>query len=84
MLMPTLLLALGLACVFAPRLFATRSEAIRLRRLHEINEGGSEKYFEERRDLLAYKPSQRFFRVWGAAIAIGAASVLAVRSGITG
>ena len=76
MIVPSLLLVLGLALMFAPRVFAVRSEATRLRRLQEIKEGGSEKYFEEQRDLLAYKPSQRFLLLWrviGAAVAVAAA-----------
>ena len=87
MIVPSLLLVLGLALMFAPRVFAVRSEATRLRRLQEIKEGGSEKYFEEQRDLLAYKPSQRFLLLWrviGAAVAVAAAGDLIVRSGITG
>lgn len=87
MIVPSLLLALGLALMFAPQVFAVRSEAARLRRLQEIKEGGSEAYFEEHRDLLAYKPSQRFLLLWrvgGAAVAVVAAGVLIVRSGITG
>lgn len=73
--------------MFAPRVFAVRSEATRLRRLEEIKEGGSEKYFEEHRDLLASKPSKRFLLLWrviGVAVAVGAAGVLIVRSGTTG
>ena len=87
MIGPSLLLALGLALMFAPRVFVVRSEATRLRRLQEIKEGGSEKYFDEQRDLLAYKPSQRFLLLWrviGAAVAVAAAGDLIVRSGITG
>lgn len=87
MMTPSLLLACGLALMFAPRVFASRSEATRLRRLQEIKAGGSEKYFEEQRDLLAYKPSQRLLLLWrvvGVAIAVTAAGVLIVRSGVTG
>lgn len=87
MIVPSIILALGLALMLAPGFFAVRSEADRLGRLKEIEGGGSESYFEERRDLLAYKPSQRFFLLWrviGAALAITAAGVLIVRSGATG
>ena len=87
MIVPSLLLALGLALMLVPRLFAARSDATRLRRLEEIKGGGSEQYFEEQRDLLGYTPSPRFLLLWrlvGAAISVAAAGVLIVRSGITG
>jgi len=87
MVVLSILLALGLAFVFAPRFFAVRPEAARLGRLEEIERGATEKYFEERRDLLAYKPSPRFLLLWrvaGAAIAITAAGLLIVRSGVSG
>jgi hypothetical protein len=87
MIILSLLFAFGLALLVAPSVFAARSEATRLRRLQQIKQGSSEKYFEERRDLLAYAPSQRFLLLWrvcGAAIAIGAAGVLIIRSGVTG
>ena len=84
MLYPSILFVFGLAFMFAPGLFATRAEAYRLRRLQEIKQGGSEKYFEEQRDLLAYKPSQRFFRAIGIAVAAAATGVLIIRSGIAG
>ena len=87
MVEPLILLALGVAFMIAPGVFAGRSEANRLSRLREIEEGAPETYFEEQRDLLAYKPSQRFLLLWraiGAAIAIVAAGVLVVRSGAAG
>lgn len=87
MIAPSLFLAFGLAAMFAPRFFATRPEADRLRRLEELEGGATEVYFEERRDLLAYKPSQRLFLLWrivGAAIALTASGLLIVRSGLAG
>lgn len=82
MFTPLILLALGLAFVLVPSLFAVRSESKRLIRLKEIQDGASESYFEERRDLDAYKPSQRFLMLWrilGAAMTIFAAGILIVR-----
>ncbi len=87
MIEPLILLAFGVAFMIAPGFWAGRSEANRLVRLREIEEGASEAYFEERRDLLEYKPSQRFLVLWrviGAAMAIAAVGVLLVRSGPTG
>lgn len=87
MIFALLLFAFGVAMFLAPRVFATRSEATRQRRLEEIEAGSPEQYFEEQRDLLAYKPSQRFLLLWrvtGAAIAVGTARALIDRSGITG
>lgn len=85
MIASSILLAFGLALMFAPRLFAARSEATRLRRLQEIREGDSERYFEEERDLLAYRFDHRFLMFWrvmGAVAAVVAALDLIEQSGI--
>lgn len=85
MIASSILLAFGLALMFAPRLFAARSEATRLRRLQEIREGDSERYFEEERDLLAYRFDHRFLMFWrvmGAVAAVLAARDMIVHSGI--
>lgn len=87
MILPSVLLLFGLAMVVAPRFFAARSEGARLKRLEQIEQGAPEDYFEERRELTSYAPSQRFFllwRLWGAAVAIGSAGVLLVRSRVAG
>jgi len=80
-----ILLAFGLALTLVPKLFAARSEATRLRRLQEIREGDSERYFEEERDLLAYGSDHRFLQFWriiGASVAVVAALDLIEQSGI--
>jgi hypothetical protein len=85
MIASSILLMFGLALMFAPQLFAKRSEATRLRRLQEIREGDTERYFEEERDLLTYGSDHRFLLFWrviGAGVAVGAASDLIVQSGI--
>lgn len=85
MIASSIQLAFGLALMFAPRLFAGRSEATRQRRLQEIREGASERYFEEERDLLAYRFDHRFLKFWrvmGAVAVVMAALDLIVHSGI--
>jgi len=87
MIVPSLLLALGLAFMIAPGFFAKRPRATAQSRLEELRAGAPERYFEEQRDLLTYKATPRFLRLWrisGAAIAITAAGVLIIRSGIAG
>lgn len=87
MLLPSLLLVFGLVMMVAPRFFAARSEGARLRRLEQIEQGAPEDYFEERRELTSYTPSQRFLLLWrilGATVAIGSAGGLLVRSGVAG
>jgi anti-sigma-K factor RskA len=85
MIASSIQLVFGLALIFAPHLFAARSEAARLRRLQEIREGDSERYFEEERDLLAYGSDHRFLQFWrviGASVAAVAALDLIEQSGI--
>lgn len=79
MIVPSLLLAFGLALAFAPGVLARRAEAHRLRRLQALKAGGSETYFEEQRDLMADRRSPRFWRVMGVIIAVASAVVLIIR-----
>lgn len=74
-----LLFALGLGMIFAPRLFAGRSEDLRLKRLEDIRLGSAERYFEEERELKSFPSTPRFLLLWrvvGAALVLGSAGVL--------
>lgn len=87
MLQPLMFLVLGTLMALWPGQWALGSATKRARRLREIDEGSSEKHFEERRELMEYAPTPRFLLLWrimGALIAIGAAGVLIARSGIAG
>ena len=86
MLLPFIFLVCGLVVAIAPRFLVAPAEAARLRRLEEIEQGGPEDYFEERRELTAYTFSRRSVMVWrilGAVTAVGSAALL-LRSGLTG
>lgn len=79
MFIPVVLLALWFALILAPGFLAGPPALKRLNRLKEIDDGAAETYFEERRDLEAYRPSRRYLQLWrllGATIAISAVSAL--------
>lgn len=71
------LLALGTAMAIWPGRFAGPFDRARARRLEEIGAGARERYFEEHRALIEYRPTPRFLQLWriiGLVIAMTAVS----------
>ena len=82
MITDILLLALGLAMLARGDLFARRAARRHDERLAELEAGGQERFFEERRSLEAYPPfaKSRTWRMLGGLLAAAMISSLFIRS----
>ena len=75
---PTLIgTLLGLTLIFWPPPVRPEEEAIRQRRLAELEAGNPERYFEERRALKTYGPNRGGpYRLWGVLLLAVSVSLL--------
>lgn len=81
MLVQIVLLGLGATMAIWPGHFSGLGSKRRQRRLLALEAGAPEKYFEERRQLQAYRPTPRTLLLWrgmGAVIALSAAVLLVI------
>lgn len=64
MIFQLLYLAVGLALILRPQIFAGISEGRRQRRLAALKAGAAEKYFEEKRALETYPARRTGLNLW--------------------
>lgn len=70
LIQPALVIAAGVALLLFPRWHRKRAEGLHAARRAELDAGGEEAFFEERRALDAYPPARRdwLWRLMGAVL----------------